>query len=168
MTAIPQDASIIFDFQTQQSINTWYIVNDGVMGGLSKGTMSINDAGNAIFAGYVTTENNGGFSSVRHSFKTKDVSNYSSVKIKLKGDGKRYEFRVKDDENQRYSYIQYFETSGEWETISIPLKSFYASFRGRKLDKPNYSGQQMEEVTFLIANGKKESFTLEIERIYLN
>lgn len=160
--------NVITDFKNAQTVDDWYVVNDGVMGGLSKGKFSLNADGNAVFEGTVTTENNGGFSSVRHSFQMKNVSKFSTVKIKLKGDGKRYEFRIKDRENNQFSYIQYFQTSGEWETVSISLESFYPSFRGQKLDKPNYDGQQMEEVTFLIANGKKESFSLEVERIYLD
>jgi hypothetical protein len=167
MTMIPQDNSVIFDFQRQKGAATWYVVNDGVMGGLSQGKMSINDAGNGLFIGYVTTENNGGFSSVRHSFSKKDVSNFKVVKLRIKGDGKPYQFRIKANEAQQYSFIQEFKTSGEWETIVIPFDSFYPSFRGNKLNRPNYDGKFMEEVTFLIGNKKKEAFALEIERIWL-
>ena len=165
---LSQDSlNIIVDFKDAKTTKNWQVVNDGVMGGLSKGQFDLNDDGNAVFKGYITTENNGGFSSVRHTFKSKDVSNYSTIEIKLKGDGKKYQCRVKNDENQRDSYIQTFETSGDWEIITIPLNSFFASFRGRKLDKPNYDGKVMEEITFLIGNGKEETFRLEIERIYL-
>lgn len=167
MTIIPQDRLVIFDFQEQQNAATWYVVNDGVMGGLSKGRMSINAAGNGVFEGAVTTENNGGFSSVRHSFSRKDVSNFKLVKLRIKGDGKPYQFRIRANESQQYSYIQEFKTSGEWETIAIPFDSFYPSFRGNKLNRPNYDGTYMEEVTFLIGNKKKELFALEIERIWL-
>ncbi len=165
---IPQDnISVIYDCEAEKNVKDWYIVNDGVMGGLSKGQISLNKHSHALFEGFVTTENNGGFTSVRYPFKRKDVSEFESVKIRVKGDGKRYQFRIKESEEQRYSYIKEFETSGEWETISIPFNSFYPSFRGRKLDRPNYNGQQMEEVTFLIGNKKKESFSLEIESIRL-
>lgn len=165
---LSQDTSrIIYDFTKAKNVNDWYVVNDGVMGGLSKGKLTKNYDGHAVFEGYVTTENNGGFTSVRYPFYTLDVSKYKAVKIKLKGDGKPYQFRIKEKENQRHSYIQEFDTSGDWETITIPFESFYPSFRGRKLDMSNYSGKTMEEVTFLIGNKKKESFQLEIERIYL-
>jgi NADH dehydrogenase [ubiquinone] 1 alpha subcomplex assembly factor 1 len=167
MTMIPQDNSLIFDFKKQQSTAACNVVNDGVMGGLSKGKMSVNDAGNGVFEGSVTTENNGGFSSVRHSFYNKDVSNFTVVKLRIKGDGKPYQFRIKANEAQRYSYIQEFKTSGEWETIVIPFNSFYPSFRGNRLNRPNYDGTSMEEVTFLIGNKKKESFALEIDRIWM-
>ena len=79
----------------------------------------------------------------------------------IKGkDGKRYQFRVKRSVNDRYSYISYFETTGEWEEISIPLADMYPSFRGRKLDMANYSGDELSEISFLVSNKKAESFCL--------
>jgi len=112
-------------------------------------------------------ENNGGFSSIRYSVNTIDVKGKTHCKIKLKGDGKRYQFRIKTSQNDRHSYIQYFETSGEWETISIPLSDMYPTFRGRQLDMPNYPIEHLEEVAFLIANSKAESFQLELDCIEL-
>ena len=43
----------------------------------------------------------------------------------------------------------------------------YASFRGYRLDIPNFKGQQMEEIAFLIGNKKEESFKLLIDSIIL-
>lgn len=137
------------------------------MGGLSKGKIALSEKGTAIFEGFITTENSGGFSSVKHSFTKKDVSNFKSVVLRVKGDKKDYQFRLKEHLDQPFSYIQEFQTSGEWENISILLASFYPSFRGNTLNMPNYNGEFMEEVTFLIGNKKKEYFTLEIERIWL-
>lgn len=164
---LPQTSHIIFDYSDLKTSKDWYVVNDGVMGGLSKGEFKFNDSGHAFFRGYVTTENNGGFTSVRHSFAKKDVSSFKSVKLRIKGDSKTYQFRIKTNENQSYSYVQEFKTSGEWETITIPFNSFYPTFRGSKLNKPNYTGESMEEVAFLVGNKKKESFVLEIESITL-
>ncbi len=163
-----QDNSLnIFDFSNTKNTSNWYVVNDGVMGGLSKGTMTINDAGNGLFKGYVTTENNGGFSSIRYAFNEMDVSKFKHVIVRLKGDGKSYQFRIKKNSSQRYSYITSFKTSGEWETIKMPFSDFYPSFRGYELDKANFSGDVMEEIAILIGNKIKESFSLEIEKIYL-
>ncbi|MGC1632667.1 MAG: CIA30 family protein, partial [Gelidibacter sp.] len=132
-----------------------------------KGEMSINAAGNALFEGFITTENSGGFSSINHPFVEKVVSNYKAVLMLIKGDGKMYQFRIKERLDQPFSYIHEFQTSGEWETIRIPLASFYPSFRGKALNMPNYNGEIMEEVTFLIGNKKKEYFSLEIKCIWL-
>ena len=160
-------SSYIFDFKNEKNTADWYVVNDGVMGGLSKGAMTINEVGNALFKGFVTTENNGGFSSVRYGFETKDVSKFEFVMLKVKGDGKSYQFRIKENRSQRYSYITTFTTSGAWEKIKLPIAMFYPSFRGYQLNKPNFSGEVMEEIAILIGNKTKESFSLEIEKIYL-
>ena len=164
---LQDNSSYIFDFKNAKDTSNWYVVDDGVMGGLSQGSISTSDAGNGLFKGYVTTENNGGFSSVRYAFSKKDVSEFKHIILKLKGDGKSYQFRIKDNSYQNYSYITTFETTGDWETIKIPFSAFYPGFRGYKLNKPNFSGEVMEEIAFLIGNKTKESFALEIEKIYL-
>ena len=155
---------MLYDFKSS-SQGDWYVVNDGVMGGLSEGKLEINEKGNAIFSGTVSLENNGGFTSIRRNMKPMEVDPEKTVQIRLKGDGKRYQFRLKEDRSNYYSFIQYFETSGEWETIEIPLADFYPSFRGRKLNFGNFSGKQVEEMSFLIANYKAESFRVEIDWI---
>ena len=35
----------IYIFSTQTKVNEWYIVNDGVMGGISKSSLIVTDAG---------------------------------------------------------------------------------------------------------------------------
>ncbi len=160
-------SSSIFDSKKVKDLSNWYVVDDGVMGGLSRGELTINDSGNCLFKGYVTTENNGGFSSIRYAFNNKSVSEFNHIILKLKGDGKSYQFRIKDNSRQRYSYIATFNTSGDWETVKIPLSSFYPGYRGYKLNKPNFPGEVMEEIAILIGNKVKESFVLEIDKIYL-
>lgn len=158
---------ILFDFEKNVSIDAWRVVNDGVMGGLSEGQFSINEAGHGYFRGKVSLANNGGFSSVRYRFKTVPTSEYTRVNIRLKGDGKGYQFRVKAKIDQQFSYIKDFETSGDWETITVEFSEMYAAFRGRILDIPNFSGEEMTEIAFLIGNKKEETFALEIDSIAL-
>ena len=154
----------LHDFSPQSS-NQWRVVDDVVMGGRSSGNFKVNSEGNGVFYGEVSTENNGGFSSVRHEVKTINTEKFSEVVMKLKGDGKAYQFRLKPSIANYFSYIQTFDTNGEWQEIRIPFKDFYPSFRGRKLDQPNFDGSQIEEMTFLIANKKNENFKLEIDWI---
>ena len=40
-------------------------------------------------------------------------------------------------------------------------------YRGNKLDQPNFNANQMQEVRFLIGNGKAENFRLEINKLAL-
>lgn len=161
------NTKMIFDFDKGQSLRSWQVVDDTVMGGRSDGSFTLSDDGHGVFSGYVTTENNGGFSSVRHDFDKMNIEGYQKVVIKVKGDGKDYQFRVKASQRDYYSYITTFSTSGKWEEIVIPLKEMYPSYRGRKLDMPNFSADAIEEVTFLIGNKRKESFRLMIDKIEL-
>ena len=158
-------SDMLFNFNTTSNISQWRIVDDVVMGGRSDGNFTINTNGHGEFSGEVSLENNGGFSSLRYDFETKNTSNYESFQLLIKGDGKPYQFRVKDSRNKRYSYIYTFKTSGNWETITIPFHKMYPSFRGYKLDRPNYDGKQMEEIAFLIGNKKAERFKLQIDNI---
>lgn len=163
-----QDTSpVLFKGSDTNTLTNWYVVDDGVMGGVSEGKLQFNGKGNILYTGVVRLENNGGFSSLRHRFATKKTSSYTFVILKIKGDGKPYQFRIKSEASQRFSYIQHFDTSGAWETIKIRLDSFYPSFRGTTLDKPNYPVLSMEEIAILIGNKRKEEFSLEIEEIYL-
>ncbi|NHF61326.1 CIA30 family protein [Flavobacteriaceae bacterium TP-CH-4] len=158
-------SAILFDFNTASDISNWYVVDDGVMGGRSAGEIALSDEGHGVFKGTVSLENNGGFSSVRHRFASKDASSYNKFVIRLKGDGKKYQFRVKTRTGDYYSYIHVMKTSGKWESIEIPFDTMYPAFRGRTLELPNYPGETMEEIAFLIGNKKAETFRLEINLV---
>jgi hypothetical protein len=161
------NSTIIYDFNKDSSKRDWLIIDDGVMGGQSQGSFAIDADGNGVFQGKISLENNGGFSSVRYQFDKIQVTKDNIISIRLKGDGKDYQFRVKDKSNANYSYITTFKTTGEWQTVDIKLTNLYPSFRGRKLDLPNFNGESFEEIVFLIGNKKNESFKLILDKIDL-
>ena len=158
-------SQLIFDFNHNSNITDWNIVDDVVMGGRSNGKFKIDNDGNGVFQGDVSLENNGGFSSVRYQFEKINTTKDSKVIIRLKGDGKEYQFRIKNNRNTYYSYITSFKTSGNWETIVFNLKDLYPSFRGQTMNIPNFTGNSIEEIVFLIGNKKNESFTLVLDKI---
>ena len=159
---------VSFDFSEQSDLNAWFVVNDGVMGGSSQSNFTLNADGIGLFQGKVSLENNGGFTSVHCRFNPADVSNSGTLIICLKGDGKKCQVRIQENSDDCLSYITTFQTSGKWETIELPLNEMFPSFRGRKLDLPNYSGNNtIVELTFLVGNEKAESFTLELQKAYL-
>jgi NADH dehydrogenase [ubiquinone] 1 alpha subcomplex assembly factor 1 len=96
-----------------------------------------------------------------------EVNSKKYVVLRVKGDGKNYEFRLKGDLAQAESYVHKFETTGEWETIRLPIVDFYPQFRGRKLNIPNFKFDKIEQLCFLIANSKEEDFSLLIDWIGL-
>jgi hypothetical protein len=87
------------------------------------------------------------------------------LRIKIKGDGKTYQFRVRPSSNTYYSYVTSYQTTGEWEEIEIDLDSMYPVFRGRKLNLPNYNHERIGEFAILIGNKKAEEFRLIIDSI---
>jgi hypothetical protein len=93
------------------------------------------------------------------------VEKLNTIRLKLKGDGKNYQFRIKNKTSDYFSYITTFSTNGEWQVIELKLKDFYASFRGRKLEIPNFDKNEIGQAAILIANGKNEAFKLEIDKI---
>lgn len=146
------------------NFNHWEVVNDNVMGGISKSEAKLKDS-LLDFSGIVSTKNNGGFASIKNKKIEIDTKDYSCIKLYLKGDGKKYQFRIKDNSDNFYSYINYFQTSGKWEEITLLLSDFKPSFRGQFLNTPNFNKSSIKEISFLIANKIEESFNLKIKQI---
>ena len=157
----------IYTFSTQTNVGEWRIVNDGVMGGKSSSSLVITDAGHGQFSGHVSLANNGGFASIQLNRNIKLSEEKKFIVIRVKGDGKAYEFRLKGEISRPESYVQLFTTSGEWENIKLAINEFYPQFRGRKLDIPNFNFKNIEQLSFLIANKQEEDFELLIDWIGL-
>ena len=141
------------------------MVDDVVMGGRSNGRFSIDSEGHGVFSGNVSLENNGGFSSLRYRFEKINTYENSKIVIRLKGDGKQYQFRIKNNRNTYYSYTTTIKTSGDWENITVDLKDMYPTFRGQILNMAHFNENSIEELVFLIGNKKNESFELVLDRI---
>lgn len=163
----PNLDSMIYNFSKNAQANDWYVLNDGVMGGVSNSTIVLNDDGYGLFSGNVSTANNGGFASVRYQFDEKAINGKTKIALRVKGDSKSYQLRLKAETGDYYSYVVNFKTSNEWETIEIELSDMYPSFRGRKLSMPNFESSTIEEVSILISNKKNERFELLIDTIEL-
>jgi hypothetical protein len=163
----PPPSDLIYAFSTQTTIREWRIVNDGVMGGISRSSMMLTDAGHGRFSGQVSTANNGGFASVQLTKAIDRPKEKSFVVLRVKGDGKRYEFRLKNRVRNYESYVHNFPTTGDWETIRLPIADFYPEFRGRRLRGSNFNFDRIEQVSIFIANGRAENFELLIDWIGL-
>ncbi len=86
-------AAMEIRFEDPAEIESWKIVNDGVMGGLSSSKVELRDD-KLIFSGEVSLENNGGFASTRRvGFKSPENTN--KIRVRIKADGKIYKFRLR-------------------------------------------------------------------------
>ena len=157
----------IYTFLNQKNINEWNVVNDGVMGGISKSSLVLNNSGNGKFSGHVSLANNGGFASIQLDRIIVLSQEKKFIVLRIKGDGKRYEFRIKGKSSQFESYVHQFSTSGDWENLKLAIREFYPQYRGRKLNIPNFNFKTIEQLSFLISNKQEEDFELLIDSISL-
>ena len=158
----------IVDFSENSALRNWRVTNDTVMGGESSSNIQWDERGFGVFSGFVSTANNGGFSMVRLPVKVAINKSFQNIRLKVKGDGKNYEFRLKSSNLQRHWYVQSFQTSVEWEEITLKLKDFYPSFRGYTLQQANFSDETIREIAVLIGNEVDEDFKLMIASISLD
>ena len=157
-----------FDSDESKAMN-WRVVNDGVMGGLSKGNLKVSDEGVLSFSGNLSLENNGGFSSIRTGSVEMDLSEATGVVARVKGDGRTYQIRFGTDARFRgmeVSFMAEFPTQKEkWTEVEIPFDNFVGSFRGMKLKKEKFDPAKIRRVGLLLADKKAGPFDLKVDWI---
>ncbi len=156
---------VMEDFDSNNLLN-WNIVNDTVMGGRSQATLKLINDTHADFSGYLSLENNGGFSSIR-AYYPPDLANVKSIILKIKGDGREYNFRIRGNSNSWASYTHSFDTiEGEWIEKELKIDDFYPVYRGYNLkDMPSLSEIIIKEIGIMISDKTEGSFNIEIDWI---
>lgn len=158
---------VLFDFTNPAHVADWRAINDGVMGGESSSAPEIKD-GFLHFSGYTSLENNGGFASIRLQ-QGMDLSSATGVKLRVLGDGRRYQFRLYTDARYHDSRIAYscsFDTTaGQWLEVAIEFSSLKPVFRGRSLSGPAFNAAGVEQMGFLLADKQQGEFHLLVDWI---
>ena len=160
---------ILFDFQTATNTAAWQVVNDDVMGGVSTSSFRLTN-GAAVFQGEVSLKNNGGFASVRSLPANHDLSGCDTFVIRVRGDGRRYNFTARTDRSFDSTIYQCAFTTkkGEWGEHRLPLKEFVPTSRGRVLSgAPPLDAAKVTSVGFLISDQQDGPFQLEVAWIKL-
>jgi NADH dehydrogenase [ubiquinone] 1 alpha subcomplex assembly factor 1 len=172
-TTAPKPAhnmEILRNFNSPNEEPAWAAQNDGVMGGVSTGRASIVEA-KLLFTGELSLENNGGFAQIYSPTSQSDFSAFSAIHLRVKGDGRSYQFRLATDDRFRRSRIAYraeFETKkDQWSEVSIPLDSFRPSHHGRQLSGPPLDLKSIRRIAFLLGDGVAGPFALEVDWIGL-
>ncbi len=157
----------IASFETDETLKAWSSVNDGVMGGVSKGGFKRSEQGTLIFAGDLSLENNGGFASIRMKPSDLALSGMSALVVKARGDGRTYwlDLRVAD-QMAASSYRAYLPTkAGEWTETRVPFADFKLQAFGRELPVKPIDPSAVASVGFTLADKKAGPFALEIEYV---
>ena len=143
----------------------WIVVNDNVMGGISRSRVSINPDGYMLFNGNVSLEYGGGFASVRSSYENWEIGNFDGFVIKVWGDGKSYQFRCRMGNNfNGVAYRHYFQTNNEnWQEIRLPFSKFVPTYRGRILsDVTPLDPKEIRNLGLMISDKQSGNFNLKI------
>ena len=153
--------TIAFDMDA----SAWRSINDGVMGGLSSGGMIQIEQG-LRFTGEISLENNGGFSSVRR-LAEQDLSGATSVRLEVRGDGREYQFRIRQDSQfDGVAWRALFTTGDQWQTVEIALDEFVPVFRGRTVAEAGpVVASRIRQIGFLLADKNDGRFALDVRRI---
>ncbi len=152
------------DFSASTNTAAWQIVNDDVMGGISRSSFHLAN-GVAIFQGEVSLENNGGFASVRSLPARYGLAGCNAFLIRVGGDGRSYKFTARTTHSFDSAIYQVaFKTKkGKWEELCLPLKDFVPTFRGRVLPgEPPLDPEKVTSVGFLISEKQAGAFCLEV------
>ncbi|MEL6603483.1 MAG: CIA30 family protein [Cyanobacteria bacterium J06614_10] len=129
----------IFDFTSAEcDLSAWGALDDVVMGGVSQGRIFMAaEPRHAVFAGNVSTNNSGGFSSVRtQNFEPPfDLSGWLGLRLRVKGDGQRYKFILRNSAGwDSPAYIYGFDTVADsWIWVNVPFAELVPTFRAKSV-----------------------------------
>lgn len=154
----------LFDFNTNDEAS-WQIVNDGVMGGRSKGYFTIEE-GMLRFTGTLVTQG-GGFTSVRIN-QSFNLEGYDGLELRVRGDGRTFEVAVGDDTRRRGRTVSRrasFETRTEWTLVRVPFDSFRTTVFGQPVNAPAIDPANVKRIGLFIVDGIDGPFRLEVDEI---
>jgi hypothetical protein len=162
--------SAIFDFTSAKSMTGWIVVNDGVMGGKSKGGFQLQET-HVTFRG-VTNTDGGGFSSIRGRLPDgADLAGADGLLIRLRTDGKRtFKVDLRQSSPARTRALAFRATikttdDEDWQEIKVPFSSFNASWRGQPVPSAKLNLAAATHVGFFVYDGQDGPFRLEIASV---
>lgn len=143
----------------------WRSINDGVMGGVSSGAMTLSPNG-LVFEGELSLENNGGFASVRRNIN-EELAGATGLQLMVRGDGRTYQARLRHgDRFDGIAWRAEFATSPQWQTVTLDFADFEPVFRGRPVtDAGPVVPLKIRQLGFMVADKTPGPFRLEIGAI---
>lgn len=166
-TTTPADRTL-FAFTEAGDLADWGTVNDTVMGGVSSSATSW-EAGQMVFSGQLSLDNNGGFTSVRGPIVTELgglLADATDVIVEATGDGKTYllQLRTIDDG----LYVQRFTTTTEVDgRYRLPLTDFepVGRFLDPLPDAPALDPSRVAQLVIYLLDKQEGPFRLALSRI---
>ncbi len=156
----------LFQFNQAESVDSWFAVDDRVMGGISNSEL-IWATTHARFQGVVSPENNGGFCSVRSPLPIAIPEDHDHLWIESNGDTKLYAISLRTSKTPRgINYMADFKPANNFTRIELPLTEFAAQFRGRSVvDAPELHAQDIIQLGIMISDAQYGAFELDLKAI---
>lgn len=145
----------------------WQVVNDGVMGGCSRASYEIDpQTGCLHFRGSLSTENNGGFASIRGELEL-PLPPFSAVRVVVRGDGRQYQVRLRESaQAEDVAWRALFRAPRTQESIVLSLDAFEPVFRGRRVEAlPGLDYRQVRFLGFMLTSKRPGPFSLTVYQI---
>ena len=166
-TAFAGPLKPITEFNLEPDGLEWLVVNDDVMGGKSSGGFELND--DALMFSGSTNTNGGGFSSIRARGSQMDLSEFSGLRLRVKGDGRQYSWQLRTNAMYRGRELGFWSdfdtTAGQWLEIDLPFADFVPKFRGNELDLAAPNPAQIRGMGLMIADGKDGPFAIAVDSV---
>lgn len=150
------------DFTNPKTMRDCWVVNDGVMGGISQSTLR-QDTQGMYFEDLVSLENNGGFASMRSSVQF--PTGTQVLELLTKGDGKQYKLVLRTALAPQVSYTADFIAEPIWQTHQFNLNQFKSTFRGQAISAPTLSFADVIEFGILISNNQAGRFAIQLKTL---
>lgn len=160
-------ADTIASFEDPAFLEDWAVVNDTVMGGVSRSRIEQTGEGNLRFTGDLSLRNNGGFVSMRNRPSRLSLEDADGLALRVRGDGRTYYLDLRPG-GQRMggSFRAPFKTvEGEWTEVVIPLTDFFAQSFGRVISNAVLDPSSITSIGFTLSDKQPGAFSLEVESV---
>ncbi|MHC5211676.1 MAG: CIA30 family protein [Planctomycetota bacterium] len=157
----------LLDFQDAARVAEWRPVHDGVMGGVSSGSVRPGD-GAAHFEGELSLENNGGFASFRILARLPDLSQQDGLRLRVRGDGQVYKLSLRTDGAwDGVGWQAPFEAvADQWTTVDLAFEDLVPTWHGRLVGAAApFDASRIRQIGILIADKQAGPYTLDVASI---
>jgi monofunctional biosynthetic peptidoglycan transglycosylase len=143
----------------------WQVVNDTVMGGLSRSEFMC-DKPELRFSGELSLENSGGFASIISRLDA-PLEDFAGLRLTVSGDGRCYQMRLRETGSSRdVAWRAFFSTSDEKTEVLLAPDDFEPVMRG----EPAFGAKPLEHtaihfIGFMLTSQRPGPFRLVVHAL---
>ena len=151
---------------SNNSASDWHVLTDRVMGGISTADMTMKKD-YATFSGSISPTDYKGFALMLFNCEIEDVETYSKIVLNIRGDGKKYQLRLRDNYIDKHHYVHNFETTGEQQILELELSEFHPEYEGVRLKESFFDSDDIKQIAIYLGSNSSCNFNLDIFSIEL-